>query len=202
MGLFLICHRSFFHHYLLAGPAHKRKRKGGQPSRKDARKQARDGRKQRKAEYFLSAPAHKIRRNEKRAAEADHADSPHRKKVKLDVQSEPRRASTSKPIPPVQDARQHPHAKPEKPKTALQKLAERSEAPKLAKLQSKSSLKAMLRTPQEEEEDAYIAYLERKLGWVKGGKRTVSYGMGDEDDGLGGPSVPSRVPFNMLSRRR
>lgn len=51
----------------------------------------------------------------------------------------------------------------------------------------------MLRTPQEEEEDAYIAYMERKLGWVKGGKRTAKYGAGDEDDGLGGTSLRSYV---------
>lgn len=36
----------------------------------------------------------------------------------------------------------------------------------------------------EEEEDRYIAYLEAKLGWSKGGKRAKGYGKELEDDGL------------------
>ena len=50
-------------------------------------------------------------------------------------------------------------------------------------------MNAIPKTPQEEKEDAYIAYLERKLGWVKGGKRTAQYGKGEEEDGLDGKRV-------------
>ena len=52
----------------------------------------------------------------------------------------------------------------------------------------KPSMNAIPKTSQEEKEDAYIAYLERKLklGLVKGGKRTAQYGKGEEGDGLDG----------------
>ena len=73
-----------------------------------------------------------------------------------------------------------------KPKTALEKLAERSAGSKSLTRQSKTLPNALPRTAQEEEEDAYIEYLERKLGWVKGGKRTANYGLGEEEDGLDG----------------
>lgn len=58
----------------------------------------------------------------------------------------------------------------------------------LAKLSRKAaSVPAKLpRGQQEEHEDAYIAYLESKLGWKKGGSRTSKYGKGMEDDGLDG----------------
>ena len=73
-----------------------------------------------------------------------------------------------------------------KSKSTLESLAERSEGAKAAKRHAKPSLSTLPRTPQEEEEDAYIAYLERKLGWVKGGKRTSNYGKGGDEDGLDG----------------
>ncbi|OSX58848.1 hypothetical protein POSPLADRAFT_1173112 [Postia placenta MAD-698-R-SB12] len=41
----------------------------------------------------------------------------------------------------------------------------------------------MVHTREEEKEDKYIAYLESKLGWRKGGRRTNNYGKGG-DDGL------------------
>ncbi|KAH9945189.1 MIF4G-domain-containing protein [Epithele typhae] len=74
--------------------------------------------------------------------------------------------------------------KKEKPKTALQKLVARSEVT-AAPSKKKAFSTAILRTPQEDDEDAYIAYLESKLGYVKKRKRTVSYDLGDEEDGLG-----------------
>ena len=39
---------------------------------------------------------------------------------------------------------------------------------------------------QEKKEDAYIEYLESKLGWKKGGSRTGRYGKGLDEDGLDG----------------
>ncbi|KAI0649109.1 hypothetical protein C8Q79DRAFT_492686 [Trametes meyenii] len=166
--------------------AHKHKRKGGgrQLSRKDARKLERDSRKQRKAEFFSSHPP-KSQQNGKRRAEGDHVDSPQRKKVKV----EPAQESASRPVPsakPIKkDGPGSEKQKKSKPKSALEKLAERAESSKAGKQKAKKSLPApSLRTPQEEEEDAYIAYMERKLGWVKGGKRTTKYGRGEEEDGL------------------
>ena len=49
------------------------------------------------------------------------------------------------------------------------------------------------RSQRDKEEDAYIAYLEKKLGWSKGGSRTGSYGRGLEEDGLDGMSSPLDV---------
>lgn len=67
---------------------------------------------------------------------------------------------------------------PAKPKTALQKLAVRTD--------TLSNPGVTSRTQREKEEDAYIAYLESKLGWRKGGKKTSTYGSGLGDDGLDG----------------
>lgn len=172
--------------------AHKHKRKGGHPvSRKEARKQVRETRKQRKAEYFSATPSVKVQSHGKRRAEVDHADSPRRKKTKLESTQEP----AARPTPPSasqksgRDLTKTSSAKISKTKTPLEKLAERTVAPKVSKRTAKPALDAILRTPQEEEEDAYIAYLERKLGWVKGGKRTTRYGKGEDEDGLDGKHV-------------
>ena len=175
-------------HHFSTGPAHKHKRKGGlQLSRKEARKQARDSRKQRKAEHFSASYDYGFTRSGKRSAEENHADSPQRKKAKLNApQSKHAPVPHPADTPPKRSADgdvQRPKGKLGKSKTALQRLAEKAEAPRAP---SKLSLQAVLRTPQEEQEDAYIAYLERKLGWVKGGQRTARYGMDEEDDGLGG----------------
>ncbi len=167
--------------------AHKHKHKGGQrPSRKEARKQAREGHKQRRAEYYSAVPVHKLA---KRRAEDDNAEFPQRKKTKLESVG----TSASRPPPlknstslPQQEQKIASAGKAMKTKSALEKLAELAEGAKVPKQRSKPSLNAILRTSQDEEEDAYIAYLERKLGWVKGGKRTSVYGKGDEDDGLDG----------------
>ncbi len=123
-------------------------------------------------------------------------DTPRRKKAKLESIQE----SVARPTPTSADAsektgrdRTEPSsAKTSKAKTPLEKLAERAVAPKI----TKPTLGAILRTPQEEKEDAYIAYLERKLGWVKGGKRTARYGKGEDEDGLDGKHV------NTLAFRR
>ena len=172
--------------------AHKHKRKGGHSlSRKEARKQARDTRKQRKAQYFSSPPSNKIRNHGKRPAEADHADSPQRKKAKLENIQKPVVHPT--PNSTAQNSRKErpktSNTKVSKMKTPLEKLAERTTGLKLPERAAKSGLDAVLRTPQEEEEDAYVSYLECKLGWVKGGKRTVRYGKGEDEDGLDGKHV-------------
>ncbi|KAI1797131.1 hypothetical protein LXA43DRAFT_397090 [Ganoderma leucocontextum] len=174
----------------LAATQHKRKG-GHPPSRKEARKQVRETRKQRKAEYFSGAPVNKLHNYGKRQADADHADSPQRKRVKLESTQEqvalPTPADTVRQ--PKGDGTKTPSAKISKTNTPLEKLAERALAPKVSKRTAKPAFDAILRTPQEKEEDAYIAYLERKLGWVKGGKRTARYGKAEDEDGLDGKHV-------------
>ena len=86
-----------------------------------------------------------------------------------------------------------------KPKTALEKLAERSAGSKSSTRQSKTLPNALPRTAQEEEEDAYIVYLEKKLGWSKGGSRTNKYGKGLEDDGLDGACFVFLTPLHALT---
>ncbi|KAJ7903418.1 hypothetical protein B0H14DRAFT_3079584 [Mycena olivaceomarginata] len=142
-----------------------------QPSRKELRKQERSGAKQRKAEFF-SAP-------HKRAAEEEHGDSPQRKKVKLATQEVVNKPSpsvvapsaarvTSEPVVKVAQPKPKP-AKIKPKKTALEKLLGGSD-PTPAPVGPRSQ--------KEKEEDAYIAYLEAKLGY--GGKKTKKR----EEDGL------------------
>ena len=60
----------------------------------------------------------------------------------------------------------------------------------LQKLASNLSGHSGLPKAQEEDkEDAYIRYLESKLGWKKDGTKTSAYGSGLADDGLGGMSM-------------
>ncbi|KAJ6609206.1 hypothetical protein B0H10DRAFT_484287 [Mycena sp. CBHHK59/15] len=143
-------------------------------SRKELRKQERTGCKQRKAEFFSSATP-----NAKRGAEEEHADSPKRKKIKLAtvVSGEPKPLDAPPSRAPVQakgPASSAPNpikaVKPaKKTQTALQKLAGGS-----------TSSSQLPRSQKDKEEEAYIAYLESKLGYTKGGKRKQKR----EDDGL------------------
>ncbi|KAJ7170843.1 hypothetical protein C8R43DRAFT_981266 [Mycena crocata] len=142
-------------------------------SRKELRKQERSGRKQRKAEFFAAPqPA------AKRGAEEEHADSPQRKKIKLagtadagSKQPVPVQAST-KPSIATSEPKAMKAPKTVKPvkktKTALEKLVGRPD-PSPASLGPRSQ--------KDREEDAYIAYLESKLGY--GQKKNKK-----EDDGL------------------
>jgi nucleolar MIF4G domain-containing protein 1 len=66
-------------------------------------------------------------------------------------------------------------------------LQARNASSSLGRVSSKAARpKPPLRTPKEKQEDAYISYLEAKLGWVKGGKKSTGYGKGLDDDGLAG----------------
>ena len=80
--------------------------------------------------------------------------------------------------------------------TPLEKASRRADfTSKTAKAQSVTSAAPVApRSRQEEEDDAYIAYLESKLGYRKGGKRTTKYGKGG-DDGLDGAWYLSRALF-------
>ncbi|KAF7970077.1 hypothetical protein HWV62_25056 [Athelia sp. TMB] len=139
-----------------------------QLSRKDARKQDREDKKKRKADFFSAPPKANL---VKRPAPTEHTESPQRKKTKLSG------AEPIRPPAPALPTQVKPalkktltsvtSAKPPKPRTALEKLASRSDAP---------SLPRSSRSQKEREEDAYIAYLESKLGR---GKKTA-----EDDDGL------------------
>ncbi|KAJ3878247.1 hypothetical protein F5051DRAFT_488805 [Lentinula edodes] len=157
------------------GTTHSNRRRSQKPSRKESRKQLRAERKHRKAEFFSN-------HNLKRPA-APAADSPPKKKVKfsVDVPQKPAslpKASTSKLKNKVSlESNGRDEAKAAPKATALEKLGSK---------QSKSlSLTTPIRTQQEKKEDAYIAYLEAKLGYSKGKKAKRL------DDGLDGTSLPS-----------
>ncbi|KAJ7067055.1 hypothetical protein C8F01DRAFT_657335 [Mycena amicta] len=135
-----------------------------QASRKELRKLERLGAKQRKAQFFSAPPESqsvvKQPQTVKRVSEnVDHAESPPRKKARFATEAPA--ATKPKSTTP----------KTQKRKTALEKFAEKQSKP--------AALPARLpRSQKEKDEDAYIAYLEGKLGHDKNkkGKR--------EDDGL------------------
>ena len=103
---------------------------------------------------------------EKRPAQKEHEDAPVAKKPR--VTAPPPEAKASNPRP--------------KRKTPLQKLVGNS-----------SGYSNLLKTQGEDKEDAYIRYLEGKLGWEKNGAKTGAYGSGLADDGLDGLYMSSAV---------
>jgi hypothetical protein len=127
----------------------------------------------------------------KRPIEKEHAGAPKRKKVKF---AEPEASALKKPSTKenAPDSSQLKHKPKKKEPTALEKLAARAGA--------SSSFGAALpkfkgpRTQQEKHEDAYIEYLESKLGWNKAGARTGRYGKGLEEDGLNGECLQDQMP--------
>ncbi|KAJ7455339.1 hypothetical protein B0H11DRAFT_252563 [Mycena galericulata] len=158
-------------------------------SRKELRKQERSSQKQRKAAFF-SAPQPAA----KRGAEEEHADSPQRKKIKLGTNEATSREATSakdpskpKSVREVTAPRAEP-AKPakavKKPKTALEKLVGRSDP-------TPESLGP--RSQKDKEEDAYIAYLESKLGYKKEKNKREDDGLDDLFD-LASSLADSRPP--------
>lgn len=103
--------------------------------------------------------ANKQHQQHKRPPFQEHEDAPVAKKNR--VSAPPPKVKTSNPKP--------------KRKTPLQRLADNS-----------SGYGGPLSTQGEDKEDAYIHYLEGKLGWKKNGMKTSAYGSGLADDGLGG----------------
>lgn len=69
--------------------------------------------------------------------------------------------------------------------TALEKLAQRS---RFGGQSDVSTTTGFPRTQKENEEDAYITYLESKLGLKKGNSRNTKHGAGMDEDGLDGTS--------------
>lgn len=174
-------------------------------SRKQARKQERDGKKQRKAEFSNGArPQHKT--EGKRLADEEHADSLSRKKRRLSSNAPQAFVKVIHATSPKSMVESKPSSRVAKKKTSVpDKLEGRSEKVRVANSTLKTPLQrlaertgadhpssrhvdplAIGRSQGEKEEDAYIAYLEKKLGWSKGGTRTKKYGSGLDEDGLDG----------------
>jgi nucleolar MIF4G domain-containing protein 1 len=140
-------------------------------SRKEARKQSREGKKRRKAEHFSSTGT-----GSKRLATSPHPDLPPPKK--RSVVKQPRVQSSG---------RQPENALPEnssqltsnKPRAVVP-----SRAPPPRSITQPTS--TLPRTQQEEDEDRYIALLEKKLNSGKKSKSGPGYLRDIMDDGLGG----------------
>jgi hypothetical protein len=149
----------------------KQKNSRGRMSRKDARKQERLEKKKRKADFFSSTPTSAAPKHQ---AAIDHPESPKRKKAKIDPASSSKKPDLATSKPPRKST-----------KTALEKLAEKKAPHKDAT--------QVLRNPRsqvEREEDAYIAYLEAKLGYNRGKASS-----GNADDGLDGAHLST---FDMI----
>lgn len=184
-----VCTKSFIHMPLIRnqvgqGHPHRNKGKNIHLSRKDARKQERLDRKKRRADH-LSTTAVDL----KRKAEEEYADVPYSKRRKTDrfadevkSSSPPQIHNTRPPRGPSEPSDSSTSTKTKSKFTALEKLASKS-TPKAPKVASR-----VLRTREEAEEDAYIAYLEAKLGYSNGAKRRK----GDEVDGLAGGYMHSQ----------
>ena len=147
------------------------------PSRKEARKLERIAQKQRKAAHFSQAS-----NGRKRPADGEHFQSPQRKRSRLDDStsgSRSRQASASTPIqnyekvPVPSSSGSKPSSKHSGP---LKKKASKTER------EEKAPSIPVAKSAVEEEEDAYIAYLEGKLGMGKGKKKAKAF----EEDGLDG----------------
>lgn len=132
----------------------------------------------------------------KRPAGHDHAESPQRKKSKTSEtpREQPKPQKVAPPPPPSRQVKKKTKEEaPTKSKakgltkgpTALEKLAQRSGP---GGRNDVSTTTGLPRTQKEKEEDAYIAYLESKLGLKKGTSRASKLGAGMDEDGLDGAS--------------
>lgn len=174
-----VCTPSFVHTRLTRGQgnSHRNKGKNTHLSRKDTRKQERLDRKKRRADHF-STRAVAV----KRKTEEEHVDVPDSKRRKTvhfadEVKnSSPLETHKTRPRRPPERSDSRTLTETESKLTALEKLVSKStrKAPKVAS--------RIPRTREEAEEDAYIAYLEAKLGYSNEAKRKK----GDEADGLDG----------------
>jgi nucleolar MIF4G domain-containing protein 1 len=162
--------------------SHRPKSGRSHASRKDARKQERTDLKKRKADHFIHST-----HSAKRRTEEEHVKSPRRKRMKMSEESvsrppasQPHNVVTTKVLPCHRPEELHTTTesvpKQKLKTTALERLVNKSTV-KPRKLASTGP-----RNREEEEEDAYIAYLESKLGYAGGGSRRKD----DDMDGLGG----------------
>lgn len=138
-------------------------------SRKDARKQSRDGKKRRKAEYFLSTGT-----NPKRLATSPHPESP-----------PPKRRTPLRPqssgLPSEKSRFEYSSGLASKNTRTVVSSREPS-----SHFETDITLPTLPRTQQEEEEDRYISLLEEKLTSGRKSKNGLGYLRDIVDDGLGG----------------
>lgn len=133
----------------------------------------------------------------KRSANSEHGESPKRKKVKFAVEEKPAaKPSIKEYATPGSSKASKPKTKKKEP-TALEKLAARTDSSSARLTSAAPAWKA--RSKQEKDEDAYIEYLESKLGWNNGGSRTNKYGKGLNDDGLDGECTILLGPPKLLT---
>ena len=141
-------------------------------SRKEARKQSREGKKRRKAEYFSSSTG----TSSKRLATSPHSDLPPPKKRTVDVDGQPRLQS--------------PGQQSEKglSESSSRLTSKKTIAVTSSRTPSSRSVThpTLPRSQQEEDEDRYIALLEKKLTSGKRSKNGPAYLKDVMDDGLGG----------------
>jgi nucleolar MIF4G domain-containing protein 1 len=139
-------------------------------SRKETRKQGRIGQKQRKAEFFSATPS-----SNKHRAQDDHVESPKRKKAKLESAT----ILTGDYFPSIKQVNS-----PGKSSQSTLAVSTKLPTKPTSKPANGSSLipKSLPPSQKEKDEDAYIAYLESKLGYGPGSKKKKK----SEDDGLDG----------------
>ena len=140
-------------------------------SRKEARKQSREGKKRRKAEYFSSTGT-----SSKRLATSPHPESPPPKK--RTVAGQPRLQNSERQS---EDGLSENSSRPTSKKT---RAALSSRTPTSRSVTHHTL--ALPRSRQEEDEDRYIALLEKKLTSGKSSKNGPGYLRDIMDDGLGG----------------
>ncbi|KAG1835070.1 hypothetical protein EV424DRAFT_1358792 [Suillus variegatus] len=151
--------------------SHRHKSGRSHASRKDARKQERTDRKKRKADHFIHNPY-----SAKRKTEEEHLNSTQRKRMKTSqepVSRPPASKSHNAAVTKVL-----PHPRPEEPHTTTESVPKQKF--KTTALE-RTLASTGPRSREEEEEDAYIAYLESKLGYAGGDSRRKD----DDMDGLG-----------------
>lgn len=179
--------------------AHKHTRKNGhaQLSRKEARKQERQGKRQRKAEFYNSSSNNLNKPGAKRNASHEHPDSPQHKKRKFSQSGEgpsaPKsqfsktsslKASTNRTTPFEDPSHAKDNSSSSKSRKSTRGTTNKVVSqPRVEKKRKESTSAVLPRTRQEEEEDAYIVYLESKLGYKKGGRKSSKLA---DDDGLDG----------------
>jgi nucleolar MIF4G domain-containing protein 1 len=141
-------------------------------SRKEARKQSREGKKQRKAEYFSS-----IGTNPKRTATSPHPESP-----------PPKRRTVVGTLRPQSSGPQSEKSISENLSGQASKKMRAISSPRLRSSRSvvHSTTPTLPRTQHEEDEDRYIALLEKKLTSGKRSKNDPGYLKDIMNDDLGG----------------
>jgi nucleolar MIF4G domain-containing protein 1 len=144
-------------------------------SRKETRKQNREEKKRRKAEYFSSVAI-----NAKRVALSPHPESPPHKRTKV----------AELPRPQVSDVK--PGRTLSKPPSGVAGKINKSAA--LSGIAStwpitRSDSPTLPRSRRDEDDERYIAFLEAKLNSGNGSKKGAGYAKEIDNDGLGGEQL-------------